>query len=266
MKPIWSSAATAEVIWSLEHALWSTRTLAMGAMTLFPVLLAAAYRLVTAAGLQAPINGFGFFSVVTATVSFSFVNPMLALFYSSGIVTDEVESGTLSYLITRPIRRAHLLMGKMAGSFLIQVLLFVPSLVLCFYIAVAPGGWRELGVRFPALAIDAGVAVLGIAAYSGLFAFFGTALRRPVLLGLIFVFGWQAAATYVPGFLRRLTVTHYLQSLLPHESFQGGLGALLGERASTAVSITVLLAFAAGAHALAILVFSRKEYMGRASG
>ena len=190
---------------------------------------------------------------------------MLALFYSSGIVIDEAENGTLPYLITRPITRGSLLAGKMVGSFALQVAILLPSLVLCFYVAVAPSGFQEVGARFPTLALDAGVAILGIAAYSGIFAFLGAALRRPVLVGLIFVFGWQAAATYIPGFVRKLTVAHYLQSLLPHETLQGALSGLWGERPSALAAVSVLLAISLVTNAMAIFVFSRKEFAGRIS-
>jgi Fe2+ transport system protein B len=137
--------------------------------------------------------------------------------------------------------------------------------MLCFYIAIGPSGFQELGTRFPTLALDAGVALLGIAAYSGIFVFLGTAFRRPVLIGLIFVFGWQAAATYIPGFIRKLTVAHYLQALLPHESLQGALSGLWGERPSALAAVSALVLISLTTHALAIVAFSRKEFAGRVS-
>jgi ABC-2 type transport system permease protein len=263
MRRFWESGWAVVTTWSLDQLMWSPRTLAMAVMTLFPAALALVFRLVSAAGIDVPVSGFGFFSVVTATVGFQFVAPMLALFYSSGIIIDEKESGTLPYLITRPIGRHHLLAGKMTGSFALQALLFLPSLILTFYLSVAATGWNELAHRFPTLALDAGVALLGLAAYSGLFSLLGIVFRRPVLSGLIFVFGWQAAATYVPGFVSRLTVALYLHSLLPHESFQGALSGLWGGRVSAGTAVAMLVLIIAVTHTLAILFFSRKEFPGR---
>jgi ABC-type transport system involved in multi-copper enzyme maturation permease subunit len=263
MKRFWDSGIAVVTTWSLDQLIWSPRTLAMAVMTLFPAALALIFRLVSAAGIEAPVSGFGFFSVVTATVGFQFVAPMLALFYSSGIIIDEQESGTLPYLITRPITRHRLLAGKMIGSFALQALLFLPSLILTFFLAVGTAGWDELGSRFPTLVIDAGVALLGLAAYSGLFSLLGIVFRRPVLAGLIFVFGWQAAATYVPGAVSRFTIAHYLHSLIPHESFQGALSGLWGGRATATTAVIMLILITAGTHALAIFFFSRKEFPGR---
>ena len=169
--------------WSLDRLLWSPRTLAMGATALFPAALALLFTVVSALGFEVPVSGFGFFSLVTATVGFQFIAPMLALFYSSGILVDELEAGTLVYLITRPRSRASLLAGKMTGSLAVAAILFLPSVVLTFFFAVAPGGWEEVGRYFPTMARDLGAAVLGLAAYSGLFAAIGVLFRRPVLVG-----------------------------------------------------------------------------------
>jgi len=103
-----SSGTTVAASWSFDQLLWSPRTLAMAAVTLFPAVIALIYRITTAVGLEPPITGFAFFSVVTATVSFPFVAPMLALFYSSGIIIDEMENGTIPFLITRPVERRRL--------------------------------------------------------------------------------------------------------------------------------------------------------------
>ncbi len=259
----WASGGTILMAkWSLDRLLWSPRTLAMGAMAFFPAALALLFRAVSALGFDVPVTGFGFFSLLTATVGLQFIAPMLALFYSSGILVDELESGTLVYLITRPRSRASLLAGKMAGCMAIAAILFLPSVVLTFFFAVAPVGWEEVGRYFPVLARDLGAALLGLAAYSGLFAAIGVVFRRPVLVGLLFVFGWQAVATYVPGLVGKLTVAYHLQSLLPHESFQGALSGFLGARESGLQAALVLIVLSVASHGFAILVFRRKQFPG----
>ena len=248
--------------WSLDRLLWSPRTLAMGAMAFFPAALALLFRAVSALGFDVPVTGFGFYSLVTATVGFQFIAPMLALFYSSGVLVDELESGTLVYLITRPRSRASLLVGKMAGSLAVAAILFLPSVVLTFFFAVAPGGWEEVGTYFPSMARDLGAAVLGLAAYSGLFAAIGVLFRRPVLVGLLFVFGWQAVATYVPGLVGKLTVAYHLQSLVPDESFQGAVSGFLSGRESSLQAALALIMLSAASYGFAIVVFRRKQFPG----
>ncbi len=236
----------------------------MGAVAFFPAALALLFRAVSALGLDVPVSGFGFFSILTATVGFQFIAPMLALFYSSGVLVDDLESGTLVYLITRPLSRANLLVGKMAGSLAVAAILFLPSVVLTFFIAVTAGGWEDVGEYFPTMARDLGAALLGLAAYSGVFAALGVLFRRPVLMGLLFVFGWQSVATYVPGLVGKLTVAYHLQSLLPQESFQGALSGFLGGRESALQAALVLIALSVASHGFAILVFGRKQFPGGA--
>lgn len=245
---------------SLDQLLWSPRTLALVLVAALPAALVLVFRAALAAGLEMPFAGFGCFSLVTATVGFQFVVPLVALVYAGGLVAEEVEAGTLTYLITRPRRRAALLGGKMLGSLALQAALFVPSIVLSYYLALAPEGWRAVGEHFPALGRDVLAGLLGLAAYSGVFVAAGTALRRPTLLGLGFVFGWEAVVTYIPGFLRQLTVAHYMHSLLPHGSFAGPLANFLAERGSPASAALTLILLAGVAHGLALWLFSRKEY------
>lgn len=246
-------------LWSLTQLLFSPRTVGMAILGSTPVLIALAYRGAVALEIAAQSSGFGAFSVLSAAVSLPFVAPMLALFYASGVVSDDAEAGTLHYFLTRPIARRDLLLGRMLGNLMIVALLFLPAFVLCYYLTLAGSGWGELGSRFPTLARDILAAGLGIFAYSGLFSLAGTSLKRPLLFGLFFVFGWQAGASVVPGAIRYLTVTHYMHSLMPHESFQGTLAGLIGQRSSAVVAVTALLAIGAATHGLAIWLFSRKE-------
>lgn len=245
--------------WSFEQLVFAPRTLAMGLVAASPVLLALFYQFLLALDVEVAISGFGVFSFLTATVGFQFVAPMLALFYASGVVSDDMEAGTTPYFLTRPRSRSHMMLGKMLGSLAVELLLFVPGLVACYYLTIASGGWEAVGARFGSLVRDVGAAILGAAAYNGFFALVGTAFKRPLLIGLGFVFGWQAAATYVPGVVRLMTIAHYIQSLLPHEGFRGALAGFLAGRSSTAVAITGLILIILVTHGLAIWLFQRKE-------
>ena len=213
----------------------------MAILATTPVLVALVYRAAVALELAAQTSSFSVFSIVTATVSLPFVAPMLSLFYASGVVTDDAEAGTLHYFLIRPIERRDLLLGRALGNLTIVLFLFLPPFVLCYYLTLAGSGWQELGSRFPTLLGDVVAAILGMFAYCGLFSLAGTVLKRPLIFGLFFVFG-QAGAAILPGAARYFTVTHYLHSLMPHESFQGTLGRLVGQRSTLTEAVLALLA------------------------
>ena len=73
-----------------------------------------------------------------------------------------------------------------------------------------------LGDGFLDLVKDLGVLALGLAVYGALFALVGTVFKRPLLFGLVFVFGWENLVMALPGYLKRLTVAFYLRGLVPH--------------------------------------------------
>jgi hypothetical protein len=65
--------------------------------------------------------------------------------------------------------------------------------------------------------------------YGAVFAFAGAALKRPLLVGLVFVLGWEPIAVVLPGYLKRLTVAYYLQGLVPHAMPQNSPMSLIQE-------------------------------------
>jgi len=58
---------------------------------------------------------------------------------------------------------------------------------------------------------------MGLASYGAVFALVGTRLKRPLVVGLVYAFGWEPAVLLFPGYLKRLTVMYYLQALVTHE-------------------------------------------------
>jgi len=60
-----------------------------------------------------------------------------------------------------------------------------------------------------------------------------------MILGLLFVFGWEMLITYVPGNAQYFTVMNYLQSLYPF-SDSNPFSSLFGADISTLTAILVL--------------------------
>jgi hypothetical protein len=111
-----------------------------------------------------------------------------------------------------------------------------------------------------------GVLGLGILAYTAFFTFLGTLLKKAILLGLVFGFGWENIIQYFPGSTQRFSIVHYLKSLLPYRPMGGGgkgVALLLFRLEPTSPALAVLmLAVVAGVFlALACWVFRTKEYL-----
>jgi ABC-2 type transport system permease protein len=101
--------------------------------------------------------------------------------------------------------------------------------------------------------------------YGAVFAFIGAAFRRPLLVGLVFIFGWEQAALAFPGYMRQLTVAYYLQALVPHAMpADGVVSALQGffrDSPGVAVSLLALTVIGAVFLALATWAVERREYV-----
>jgi hypothetical protein len=229
---LWSSAVRIFDL-SLGQMLWSRRSVFLGLVVGGPVVLAVALRLAEASGLLFTLDrprpaGAMLYGMMIWLIYVRFIVPVLGVFYGTSLIADEIEDRTLTYLFTRPIQRAAVIVGKYLAYLVCTGLLLLPSVVIVFFLVVPLGRGAAIAGLFPALLTDLGMLGLGLAAYGAVFAFVGARLKRPLLVGLLFALGWEPAALLAPGYLKRLTVAYYLQALIAHEMPQDGLrGAFL---------------------------------------
>jgi ABC-2 type transport system permease protein len=106
---------------------------------------------------------------------------------------------------------------------------------------------------------------IGLVVYGAVFAFVGAQFKRPLLIGLVFIFGWEQIALTFPGYLRYYTVIYYVQALVPHAMPNDGmLSWIQGLFRTTPGLTTCLVSLTAiwGAFLwLASRVVDRKEYV-----
>jgi ABC-2 type transport system permease protein len=140
--------------------------------------------------------------------------PVLGVFYGTSLIADEVEDKTITYLFTRPIPRGAVLVGKYLAYLACTLFVVLPSVVIV-YLAIVPMR-GSLGASFVDLLKDLALLTIGLAVYGAVFAFIGAKFKRPLLIGLVFVFGWEQAALAFPGYLKKFTVAYYLQAMVPH--------------------------------------------------
>jgi ABC-type transport system involved in multi-copper enzyme maturation permease subunit len=205
---------------SLGEMLWSRRTVFMGLLCGVPVIIALVLRGLRELGASpinvnnVAVNGPVIFGIIVWLLFIRFIVPILGVFYGTALIADEVEDKTITYLFTRPIPRSAILLGKYFAFLVCTIFVVLPSLMLVWLLIVPMGG--SLGPSFPDLLKDLGLLAVGLAGYGALFALAGAVLKRPLLIGLIYVLGWEPLIMVVPGYLKRLTVAFYLQGFVPH--------------------------------------------------
>jgi hypothetical protein len=215
---------------SLGQMLWSRRTIFLALVVGGPIFLAIVSRIVQASGV-APlrvngvrVGGAGIFGMMMWVLFVRFIVPVLGVFYGTALIADEVEDKTLTYLFTRPIQRGAVLIGKYLAYLVCTALVVLPSVMIVYFLLVP---FDEIGGSFVPLVKDLGILAMGLAVYGAVFALIGAVLKRPLLVGLVFAFGWEQLALLVPGYLRRFTVAYYLQALVPHAMPSDGAISLL---------------------------------------
>ena len=199
-----------------------------------------------------------FYPNFTFLLYLHFLVPIVSLFLGTGIIADEVEDKTLQYLIIRPVPRFMIVFVKFMANIFIGSIVVILSLLLSYALAVM-GSKEPLTVGFSFLIYSSGTLILGLAVYSALFSFFGGVLRYPMILGLLFVFGWEKVITYVPGNAQYLTIMNYLQTLYPF-SDSNPFSSLFSADISTMTAILVLSVLLFIFVGIACYLPSLKEY------
>lgn len=201
--------------------LWSRRSVFLGILLGGPVVMSLAIRILSSKLGPLQVNGSGvggatIFGLMIWLLYIRFIIPVLGVFYGTSLIADEVDDKTITYLFTRPIPRGAVLIGKYLAYLASTVLLVLPSVMLVFFLVVPTGG-GNIAQAFPGLLSDFVMLTVGLIAYGAVFAFVGARLKRPLVIGLVFAFGWEPAVLLFPGYLKRLTVAYYLQALVTHE-------------------------------------------------
>ena len=262
---------------SVGEMLWSRRTMFMALVVGLPILVALLVRDLLALdvadfegtfrGEPMQVTGATLFGFMIWVFYLRFTVPVLGVFYGTALIADEVEDKTITYLFTRPIPRSAVLFGKYLAYLACTGLVVLPSVLIVFFLVVPVRG-GSLGATFPALVKDLGLLGLGLAVYGAVFALVGAWCKRPLLSGLIFVFGWEPVVVALPGYLKRFSVAHYLQALVPHAMPQDSTTSVLQsilqifrDTPSVWTSLAWLAVIWVTSLALATRVVERREYV-----
>ncbi len=226
-------------------------------LSLLPVALAIVVRMTF---MRRSSEVMSVFQEILMVYFLQFLIIILTLFYGTSVCSEEIEGKTLPYLTTRPLTKSGIIIGKFAAYTALSAVMVIVSLVASYLIM----SFQRLGeaATYGALLRYTGVLILGLMAYTAMFTFLGTFLKKSILIGLVFGFGWETAIQYFPGSTQRFSVVHYLKSLLPY--FSKGKFSLLMfrlEPTSPVLAVLVLLLITSGFLGLACLFFSLKEYM-----
>ena len=159
----------------------------------------------------------------------------------------EVVDRSLHYYFLAPVRREVLVVGKYLSGLIATIILFsittVGSMAI-LYFGLFPTESRTYffeGAGAGQMMAYLGVTILACIGYGAVFLIVGLFFRNPIIPGLL-LYGWEWINFLLPPGLKKVSVIHYLQSLVPVRMSEGPF-AVLVEPTPAWISVPSLLLF-----------------------
>lgn len=175
----------------------------------------------------------------------------------------EVVDRSLHYYFLSPVRREVLLVGKYLSGLVATILLFsittVGTVLILFFGILPSEASRHFfdGPGTSHLLAYVGVTILACIGYGAVFLLLGLFFRNPIIPGLV-LYGWEWINFLLPPLLKKVSVIHYLQSLVPVPMSEGPF-AVLVEPTPAWIAVPSLLLFTGVVLFLASLHIRRME-------
>jgi ABC-2 type transport system permease protein len=142
------------------------------------------------------------------------VLPLTALIYASGMMQDEQEDQTITYLLIRPLPKWAIYVVKWLATVATTVVLTAVFTALTF--AAIYAGTGGTGAADPEAAgvlkrclVTISVHSLAIATYCSLFGLLGLVLKRTLVVGLVYTVVVEGLLANMPFGIRLMTVIYY---------------------------------------------------------
>jgi ABC-type transport system involved in multi-copper enzyme maturation permease subunit len=219
----------------------------------FPLLLAAApVVLVTLLLLfdPSPPNN----SDITEVFAVMFQTFMLRLMVLFGcalvfanLYRGDMVTRTIHFYLLTPVRREVLVAGKYLAGLLITCVLYGSSVGISNVLIHSANGPAVAEAHFfggpgmRELFSYIGIAVLGCVGYGSVFMLTGFLSKNPTVPAAI-VLVWESANVFLPGAVQKISVVHYLQSIVP-VPIPIGAFAVITAPSSVIGSVTGLVLF-----------------------
>jgi len=201
-------------------------------------------------------SGFLVFSRwIVFTVFVSFLLPVLSLSFATDAIGTEREANTMVWLLTRPLPRPLIYLGKFAALLPWSVSLTVGGFALICLAAGRPGQ-QALQLFWPAV-------LLSTLAFSALFHFMAACFRRPAVLGLVYAFFLEVLLGNLPGYLKRVSIGFYTRCMMFENAGDFGIQpenprvylTVSGTTAQVVLGLVTVVMLLLGT-----IVFTRSEY------
>lgn len=176
--------------------------------------------------------------------------PLVALVVGTGVFGNEVDDGTITYVLGKPVARWRIVVTRVVVSGLAAAAVVAPATLVSGLVAV--GGLDPGGI----VAASAIATIAGSLLYCALFVALSLSTRRALVAGLAYVVVWEGALSGAFAGTRLLSVRQYTLSFA--EAVARG-GDSLGGQLPAATALWMAAAVAVLATAWAVRRLRRFE-------
>jgi len=152
---------------------------------------------------------------------------------------------SLHYYFLSAVRRDVLLVGKYLSGLITSIILFTGLTVVAMLLLYLPR-FGSQSVRFflegqgmSQILTYAGITMLACLGYGAFFLVVGLFVRNPIIPALL-LYGWEWLNFLLPPLLKKISVIHYLNSLVPVQISEGPL-AVIAEPTPAWIAIPSML-------------------------
>ena len=157
----------------------------------------------------------------------------------------ELVDRSLHYYFLSAVRREVLLVGKYFSGLVMSIVLFTTTTVVAMLLLYLPHFYSQ-SVRYftegrgaSQLLTYAGITILACIGYGAFFLVVGLFIRNPIIPALL-LYGWEWLNFLLPPLLKKISVIHYLNSLVPVPISQGPF-AVVAEPTPALIAVPSML-------------------------
>ncbi|MFI5381370.1 MAG: ABC transporter permease [Tepidisphaerales bacterium] len=191
------------VVLTLRQHLHGKRWMIMAFLFLLPAGLAMLVRATEKHALGVEVEFvFAFMFIPQALL------PLVALVYASGMIQDEQEEQTITYLLVRPIPKPAMYGAKLLATLITTVVLTIVFTCLT-YVAIYIGAESKPEDVILRSLRAASIHALAVIAYCCLFGLMSLFTKRTLIAGIIYAAVFEGLLANLPFGIRLITVIYY---------------------------------------------------------
>ena len=206
----------------LEKNFLSRRSILIYLLAFLPLFPLALLAIITPPGNE--WKDFNQYSIIYSIIYNGLILRTLVFFGSAWIFMNlfrgELVDRSLHYYFLSAVRREVLVVGKYISGLATSIILFTTTTVVTILLLYLPHFYSQ-SVRYftegrglGQLLTYAGITMLGCLGYGAFFLVVGLFVRNPIIPALL-LYGWEWLNFLLPPLLKKVSVIHYLNSLVP---------------------------------------------------